>query len=73
LRANGRSESAETRVREALTHAMDLLTGCAHGAPATGDTAMRELSVRGAADLLRAWIEEVEHHGAPQIAGIARD
>ncbi len=64
LRAHGRSEAAETRAREALSHAAALLLGRTHGAPASGDEAMRELSVRGAADLLRAWIEEIEHHGA---------
>ena len=64
MRASGRSEAAEKRVREALTHAAGLLLGRTHAAPATGDDAMRELTSRGAADLLRAWIEEVEHRGA---------
>lgn len=70
LRAHGRSEAAETRARESLSHAAALLLGRTTCAPDTGDTAMRELSVRGAADLLRAWIEEIEHHGAPLDAAL---
>lgn len=71
LRAHGRDEATETRVREALSHAAALLLGRMPAAPRTGDDAMRELSVSGAADLLRAWVEEIEHHGMTEPAAAA--
>ncbi len=56
LRANQRDAASEARVRAALE---------TYASIGEGDAA--ELSARGAADLLRAWIEEVDHTLAPVI------
>ncbi len=62
LRAQGRDAGTAARVRASLEHYARLGEGCA-----------AELSARGAADLLRAWVEELDHHAssAPASSGAA--
>jgi hypothetical protein len=36
-----------------------------------GEADAAELTARGAADLLRAWIEELDHTSAPEVAARA--
>jgi hypothetical protein len=53
LRAHDRDPRSGARVRAALAAYADL-----------GEADAAELTPRGAADLLRAWIEEVDHSAA---------
>ncbi|MEQ1834262.1 MAG: amylo-alpha-1,6-glucosidase [Candidatus Eisenbacteria bacterium] len=54
LRAHQRDHATEARVRAALETYAEI-----------GEGPAAELSARGAADLLRAWIEEVDHTAVP--------
>jgi hypothetical protein len=60
LRAHARDAATSDRVRAALD---------AYAIHGEGGAA--ELDARGAADLLRAWIEEVDHRGARETADLA--
>jgi hypothetical protein len=60
LRVHGRDAGTAARVRAALATYADL-----------GEADAAELTARGAADLLRAWIEELDHTSAPEVAARA--
>ena len=60
LRTHARDAGTSAHVRAALTTYADL-----------GESNAAELTARGAADLLRAWIEEVDHSGMPERIAIA--
>lgn len=67
LRSHGRRAEVESRVHTSLSRWAAEVTGRTRPGLARADGPVAELPVRGAADLLRAWIEEIDHH-APGVA-----
>lgn len=61
LRAHGRLPEVEARVHAALDDWAAHAFGGRSWSRVRGEHPPAELSVRGAADLLRAWVEEIEH------------
>jgi hypothetical protein len=65
LRSHGRVAEVEARVHTSLVRWAAEVTGRTAPGLARPDGPVAELPVRGAADLLRAWIEEIDHHASP--------
>ena len=64
LRSHGRRLDVEARVHTSLSRWAGEVTGRTRPGLSRPDGPVAELPVRGAADLLRAWIEEIDHFDA---------